>query len=318
MKKYLLFIGLLFIVFSCSKKSYYQSPKQSTKDNCFSVYSNDELKISIDYDVLEDTFMTNRFSKSSLILAEIYGVSEDIKAYKRLDEKIKAGNMNDRILLHKSYYQNEIDKRLQLASFENDGLLSSIHCEQLRLARILNDLTALNNKKQTRLSNAAIIVGTLSTVLVAGILISKDEGLNDSDAKDWIGIAGAVAGTYLAVKSSRQDATVEVDHHKNIIRSVYAKTNQQKLFSSTIWYMLTDENIVDGNGRTGIEIIKDNWKPFEEQFTEEEKMERLRVLLLPSGIYNQELLRLRIDMLGEIENGVEAMNKALSKLNREL
>lgn len=314
--KYFIFIIIIFCLLSCNKRSYLIL-KESEQDICYKKYTQD-YQIDTVNAFLEDSFLLKRFSKSSLILANTYSMIDEIRAYKKIQKRLLSGKNDDKTILYKVYYENEIDQKMDQASFELQGLSSSIRCEILRLSKIASDLQNSNNKTQTNITNAAILVGTLSSVLVAGILISKDEALNNSDAKDWIGVAGGVIATYLAIKSSRTTKKIAVSHKRNIIKTVWGKSNSQDLFYPTLWYLMNSNETNGSEDGSSLDHISRNWESLVDETNEIDDKAVFNTLLNTGGVYDSELLKLRINLLLEIENGVDILYQSFFLLNQEL
>ncbi|MBB6461833.1 hypothetical protein [Flammeovirga kamogawensis] len=318
--KLLLFVLFLTQFISCKSNRSILAIAEQSKDNCFQVNEDGKVIHNMN-DVLEDTFLTNRFSENSLVIAHAYGIVEDIRAYKEIEQKIELSGINNELLLQKVYYENRIDKRLDFADYDIQDITNRINCETLRLFRIHSDLVDRDNKRQSKYTNAAIIVGTVSTLVIAGVLFSKNETLNDSDFKDWVGVLGGVAAAYLAVKSAKTKQKVLLNHELNMIKSIWDKSNDQGLFSNAVWYLLNSQYFLDPEEREStmiINLITNQWKLKKQELHLEGDVSTIGILLEKEGLYDAEMIQVRISLLSEIENGIDKLHSSLFKLTQEV
>ena len=138
-----------------------------------------------------DSILTDNYSFNSLVIANAYGLIDDLT----LLEKLKIKNLNhghfDSIRIAILEKERQIDTILDMAFLELESYESFIECNILNLVRIRNLLTDANSKIRSNYTNAAVIVGLASAALVGGIILFSNDDLKEGDALEWIGIGGS-------------------------------------------------------------------------------------------------------------------------------
>ena len=310
-------MGLILTCFSCASL---QSPVNTEPfdASCPRVIDS-QTHNSLPMDSLEsDTFLSSRYSLSSLTVANAYGVLDELRELETLREKRDGLDHDDRMLIEILFKEKKIDDVLDIARAELETLTDFIDCQGLQLTKIRVHLSEENSRQDNRLTKAAIVTGAISSILVAGILLSGDSKLNDGDAKDWIGVAGGIAATYLAVSSTQVNRTVLIRHEKNLIEAIWNGKNSTGIFPSSVWHLLNQNHVLDPTDTSIREEIVNTWKTSPIMLGNEDNLAHIPALLASGGTYYESMLLLRIDMLEEIEAGIDALKYALFRLNNEM
>ncbi len=152
-----------------------------------------------------DSNLTDKYSCNSLVIANAYGLIDDLTILERLKKSEANLGSSDSVRIAILEKEKEIDKILDMAFLELESYESFIECNILNLVRLNNLLTESNNKIRNNYTNADVIVGLVSAALASGIILSSNEDLKEGDAVEWLGIGGAVVAAYLSVYSGRID-----------------------------------------------------------------------------------------------------------------
>jgi len=267
--------------------------------------------------LLADAYLTSSYSTKSIIVANAYGLINDIIELKMLKNKEIKLKFTDSIRLLTIEKEHEIDKILNLAILEIHTLQTFLSCNNLKLIRAKTDLAAINNKSRSAYTNSAIIIGVASSVLVAGAVLS-DGKLNSGDFKDWVGIAGGLVAAGLAIKSEKINKKINLSHENNAIAAIWNGTNDEGVFTDNTWYLLNQPSLVNTSELSLRELIIRNWETSKGILLEEDHLKYVQTIIGSGDEYTEEMIQLRIDMLEEVKQSIEEISRLLSLLIYEI
>jgi hypothetical protein len=265
-----------------------------------------------------DTTLTDKYSSNSLVIANAYGLIDDLTLLEKLKESKVNSEPADSLRVAILEKEKEIDKILDMAFLELESYESFIECNILNLVRLRNMLTDANSKIKSHYTNAAIIIGVVSAAMVGGIILSSNEDLKEGDAVEWIGIGGAVVAAYLAVYSERIDKRVDLKLNKNLIYPIWTGVHNNAVFSDRYWYLLNQNHFSDSVDMTVREYIVNTWEASSGLLGSEKHRSFLPILLADKAAYSEEQLMLRIDLLEELKVGIDHFSRSLYVLNFEI
>jgi hypothetical protein len=265
-----------------------------------------------------DPMLTEKYSYNSLIIANAYGLIDDLTVLEKLKISKNSSGSSDSMRIAILEKEKEIDKILDMAFLELESYESFIECNILNLVRLNNLLTESNNKMRSNYTNAAIIVGLASAALVGGIILSSNDDLQEGDAVEWIGIGGAVVAACLAVYSERIDKRVDLKLNKNLIKPIWTGKHDGAVFSDRYWYLLNHDHFSDSVNMTIREFILNTWEGSDGLLGSDKNRSYLPILLADEAAYTEEQLMLRIDLLEELKIGIDHFSRSLYVLNFEI
>ncbi|MDX5585963.1 MAG: hypothetical protein QNK20_13805 [Aureibaculum sp.] len=266
--------------------------------------------------LMVDTLLTSTYSKKSIVVANAYGLISDIRELQTLNNNKFKLKSNDSLRLKILEKNREIDKTLYLAALEIKTLQTFLNCNNLKLIKTKTDLAAANNKTRNTYTNAALITGLVSSVLVAGAVIDDGE-LNEGSFKDWVGITGGLVAAGLAVISVKVDKKVNLSHEHNAIAAIWNGNNDHGVFTDNTWYLLNQPSLVDSSERSMRELILHAWKTSNSMLQDEDHAEHTPIIIGNGGKYTEEMIQLRMNMLEEVKQKIEDIARLLSLLTYE-
>lgn len=266
--------------------------------------------------LLADTFLTSSYSVQSIVVANAYGLVDDIRDLKTLKITETQLKSNDTIRLATLEKAIEIDKTMNLATLEIQTLQTFLNCNNRKLIQAKTDLAQLNNETRSAYTNSAIIIGVAASVLVAAAVIS-DGQLNSGSFKDWVGIAGGVVAAGLAIKSEGVNNKIGLSHSNNAIAAIWNGTNDQGVFTDNTWYLLNQPYLIDSSEFSIRESIIQTWKTSKSMLQEEDHMNYIPIIMGNGGEYTEEMIQLRMDMLEEVKHSIVEVSRLLSLLTYE-
>ncbi len=267
--------------------------------------------------LLADTLLTSSYSTKSIVVANAYGLVDDIGELIALKNKEIQQKSMDSIRLVAIEKSREIDKTLNLATLEIQTLQTFLSCNNLKLIRAKTDLAAINNKTRSAYTNSAVIIGVASSILVASAVLSDGE-LNNGSFKDWVGVVGGLVAAGLAVKSERINKEVRLSHAHNAIAAIWNGNNDQSIFTDNTWYLLNQPYLAYSSELSMRDQILTTWNTSESMLKEEDNIEYLPVLLGNGGEYTEDMIQLRMDMLEELKHNIEEISRLLSMVTFEV
>lgn len=267
-------------------------------------------------ELLADTFLTSSYSSQSIVVANAYGLVDDFRDLKTMGNIEDTLSSKDTIRLARLEKVIEIEKTMNLAKLEIKTLETFLNCNNLKLMRAKSDLEQLNNKTRSAYTNSAIGIGVVSSGLVAAAVISDGE-LNSGSFKDWVGIAGALIATGLAIKSERVNKKIGLSHSHNAIAAIWNGKNDQGIFTENVWYLLNEPYLIDSSELSIRYSIIETWNTSKSMLQDEDHLKYMPIILGDKAEYTEEMIQLRMDMMEEIKHSIVEVSRLLSLLTYE-
>ncbi len=303
-------------LFSC--KSHQKTINSSPYEyDCIDILDIKDPQILPIDEVFGDTLLNSRYSKRSLTIANAFGLVNEVRKYEALRKRAKKLGYPDSLKIELLTRENDFDDALDNGMIELISVGNRIDCAILNLEKVKTEVQKSNLKSQSSLTNAAVIVGGAASVFVAGILVAENNGIEPGRAIDWIGVAGGLAAVYLAARSTKVDKKVMVKPNRNVIEAIESGRASQGDFPTSTWYLLNQGYLIDSTDLTIRERILDTWHDSKSMLGSEKNMEYYPVLLQGEGIYTEEMLELRIDLLETVGVGIDAILRSIHEINSE-
>ena len=265
--------------------------------------------------IRHDTMLLTKYTIVDLQLANAFGLIDQLRKYELLKQRISEEGDNQQLLMELLVVTNSLNEITDIAALEIQNMTDFIECTNLKIGKFKAMVSKANQRSQNKLSTGAIIVGAAASVLTAGVLVSNDDDLKSGSLFDWLAVASGVATAYLAIRSNRVNKKVQLDPGKNLIKAIWTQNNNEHLFPATTWYLLNQKIEVDDKITTLREIIIYEWQSAENMLADPKHKEYLPTLLADKGIYNEEMIDLRMDMMESISIGLDQINRALYLFN---
>jgi hypothetical protein len=307
---------LILVSTSCGSSRKFIGGGKTYSYRCPSIvsYLNPEI-LDVSF-VKNDSVLLSKYSYKSLEVANAFGLLEDLRVYENLRKSIRSeGRIAPEIFDEFANSYNRLNEGMNLAALEVKSIQDMLDCTILKLRKTKVQVSTSNLRKQNSLSNWAIGVGSATTVLTAGILISENDQLIGSTAFDWMAVAGGVLTGYLAFQSSRVNKKVNLNPENNFINVIWTGNNDADLFPISSWYLMNLDIEVNEEQTTLREIILKEWNDSEAMLAKEENKLSLPILLADEGTYTEEMIDLRIEMLEAIGLGVDQLNRSIYLFN---
>ncbi len=267
--------------------------------------------------VFADSVLTSRYSRASLIAGNAFGLINQVREYEHLRERAKRQDFDDNLRFKLIEIEDDIDETLDLGMLELISVGNRIDCAILQLEKLKSELNRANLKSQNSLTNAAVIVGGATTVLVAGILVAENEGFEPGNAIDWIGVAGGVAAVYLALRSTKVDKRALLAPTRNVVASFENQDRVAGDFPASTWYLLNSAYLIDSTEVSIREKVLENWYSSKTMLNSEEHMNYYPVLLEGEGVYTEGMIELRINLLEAVGVGIDLILRSMYQINLE-
>ena len=298
--------AITFVVCLSSCKSYKLITYES--DYCEPpIYANiveKPIEFNSDSILVPDHKWKTQFTKQNVLLAHALNLDKELEQLTEL--KDEHSNIKDSILYLAT--QQKIEQKVRDALVEIDALVGELDCEGERCDQLKELLEGMNSKRDNKLTVASIVIGALSAV--ADACISND-GWNKGVA---IGAGVIGAGLGWATLSPKGKRLI-LKHKRNHLRAVWEEKNSNE-FPPIVWYMLNETKFTNTQQSTMLRNIRKRWLTF--TFEDDIKEANKSVLFKSEGVYTEDLLETRSQIVGQLKATTQTLNQNFSSLLKEI
>ena len=301
-----IFYAITFVVCLSSCKSYKLITYES--DYCEPpIYANiveKPIEFNSDSILVPDHKWKTQFTKQNVLLAHALNLDKELEQLTELRDE--HSNIKDSVLYLAA--QQKIEQKVRDALVEIDALVGELDCEGERCDQLKELLEGMNSKRNNKLTVASIVIGALSAV--ADACISND-GWNKGVA---IGAGVIGAGLGWATLSPKGKRLI-LKHKRNHLRAIWEEKNSNG-FPPIVWYMLNETKFTNTQQSTMLRNIRKRWLTFtfEDDITEANKS----VLFKSEGVYTEDLLETRSQIVGQLKATTQTLNQNFSSLLKEI
>ncbi|MGY2133523.1 hypothetical protein ACW9KT_14940 [Hymenobacter sp. HD11105] len=259
--------------------------------------------------LLRDSVLTKRFSQRSLLLANAAGVLPQLKELVHMEQATLAGNARSE---RYQAQQQRILTRLLLLSTTIASVAAELDCEGERADQAASYLTQRANRYEQRLTVLSIAVGAASGVATT-VLESRT-------GQYVFGIGGGLITAALGVLTLTSNPTVQFMHPRNLLTNIWQETPQSATYPPSVWYVLTEPAFTNQAQSSLAHNARRRWENYGqlERPDSREGREQQELLFGGGGHYDADALRLRADMLNELQASVRLINQDLRGLLQDL
>ena len=298
--------AITFVVCLSSCKSYKLITYES--DYCEPpIYANiveKPIEFNSDSILVPDHKWKTQFTKQNVLLAHALNLDKELEQLTEL--KDEHSNIKDSVLYLAT--QQKIEQKVLDALVEIDALVGELDCEGERCDQLKELLEGMNSKRDNKLTVASIVIGALSAV--ADACISND-GWNKGVA---IGAGVIGAGLGWATLSPKGKRLI-LKHKRNHLRAVWEEKNSNE-FPPIVWYMLNETKFTNTQQSTMLRNIRNRWLIF--TFEDDIKEANKSVLFKSEGVYTEDLLETRSQIVGQLKATTQTLNQNFSSLLKEI
>ena len=301
-----IFYAITFVVCLSSCKSYKLITYES--DYCEPpIYANTVEKLiefNSDSILVPDHKWKTQFTKQNILLAHALNLDKELEQLTELRDE--HSNIKDSVLYLAA--QQKIEQKVRDALVEIDALVGELDCEGERCDQLKELLEGMNSKRNNKLTVASIVIGALSAV--ADACISND-GWNKGVA---IGAGVIGAGLGWATLSPKGKRLI-LKHKRNHLRAIWEEKNSNG-FPPIVWYMLNETKFTNTQQSTMLRNIRKRWQTF--TFEDDIKEANKSVLFKSEGVYTEDLLETRSQIVGQLKATTQTLNQNFSSLLKEI
>lgn len=301
-----IFYAITFVVCLSSCKSYKLITYES--DYCEPpIYANiveKPIKFNSDSILVPDHKWKTQFTKQNVLLAHALNLDKELEQLTELRDE--HSNIKDSVLYLAA--QQKIEQKVRDALVEIDALVGELDCEGERCDQLKELLEGMNSKRDNKLTVASIVIGALSAV--ADACISND-GWNKGVA---IGAGVIGAGLGWATLSPKGKRLI-LKHKRNHLRAIWEEKNSNG-FPPIVWYMLNETKFTNTQQSTMLRNIRKRWLTF--TFEDDIKEANKSVLFKSEGVYTEDLLETRSQIVGQLKATTQTLNQNFSSLLKEI
>lgn len=209
--------------------------------------------------------------------------------------------------------KDQIQQQLLLFRTEIDGLVAELDCQGERLDQLSDYLADLNDRRETNLTVASVIVGAVTTVIAALVVPTPTE--------DIIAVSGGLLSAGLgAMTIKSKGKMLEFYHERNLLEDIWFPSKKSVLYPASIWYVLNNKDFSNSRTSTLAESIKKRWLEFE--FNKGISPEEENLIFRKGGIYDAETLHKRATMINQLQSTIRSINQDLdgfiAKMDKQL
>ena len=301
-----IFYASTFVVCLSSCKSYKLITYES--DYCEPpIYANTvekPIEFNSDSILVPDHKWKTQFTKQNILLAHALNLDKELEQLTELRDE--HSNIKDSVLYLAA--QQKIEQKVRDALVEIDALVGELDCEGERCDQLKELLEGMNSKRNNKLTVASIVIGALSAV--ADACISND-GWNKGVA---IGAGVIGAGLGWATLSPKGKRLI-LKHKRNHLRAIWEEKNSNG-FPPIVWYMLNETKFTNTQQSTMLRNIRKRWLTF--TFEDDIKEANKSVLFKSEGVYTEDLLETRSQIVGQLKATTQTLNQNFSSLLKEI
>ena len=301
-----IFYAITFVVCLSSCKSYKLITYES--DYCEPpIYANTvekPIEFNSDSILVPDHKWKTQFTKQNILLAHALNLDKELEQLTELRDE--HSNIKDSVLYLAA--QQKIEQKVRDALVEIDALVGELDCEGERCDQLKELLEGMNSKRNNKLTVASIVIGALSAV--ADACISND-GWNKGVA---IGAGVIGAGLGWATLSPKGKRLI-LKHKRNHLRAIWEEKNSNG-FPPIVWYMLNETKFTNTQQSTMLRNIRKRWLTF--TFEYDIKEANKSVLFKSEGVYTEDLLETRSQIVGQLKATTQTLNQNFSSLLKEI
>ncbi|MCH7410933.1 hypothetical protein MM239_16105 [Belliella sp. DSM 111904] len=289
-------IGKLFLIIvifgtSCASKKIIDAPT-SFQGECLQGLSFEESREEFEIEELkaEKPWM-DKLDDKSIDMAIALNLVDELESY--LNGELSETKKLD-LKMH-------ILSRVMRMDLEINALMSAIDCEEEKAEQLATFLDRSLRKRERNLTVAAIVIG--ATVGVSqGVSVAANDEVGDW--LDYFGILGGLTEVILGITILRMENNVDIEHPKNVLRDVYEGDSRPSYFPPSVWYYFNSERNNEENVSLKNQLIK-RWEAYNLNYS------GMSVMLDDGGIYTSDLLKIRSEMLDQVESQIALINKDL-------
>jgi hypothetical protein len=249
-----------------------------------------------------------RYSRRNLLSANAVGILPALQKMVTLQSGEHQGSDVARELAVLRQQQLVLT-RIVLASSTISSLAAELDCEGERADQMASQLANLDDIRTQRLNVLSITVGALS-----GIATTVGESRR---TQNIAGVGGGLLGSGLGLLTLWQSGhTEEFQHPRNLLTDVWNGNPASSIWPPSVWYMLT-HSVFSNFGQTSIaNNTRERWKKQGrfENLDASGNVELTALLFGLGGTYSADQLKLRADMLNELQSSVRLLNQELQGL----
>ena len=301
-----IFYAITFVVCLSSCKSY----KLITYESNYCeppIYANTvekPIEFNSDSILVPDHKWKSQFTKQNILLAHALNLNKELEQLTELKDEHSI--IKDSILYLAT--QQKIEQKVLNALVEIDALVAEFDCEGERCDQLKEMLEGINSKKNNALTVGSIVVGAISAI--AGACISNDAWNKDIT----IGTGVLAAGLGWATLSPKGKRLI-LKHKRNHLRAIWEEKNSYE-FPPIVWYMLNETRFTNSQQSTMLRNIRKRWLTF--TFEDDIKGANKSVLFKSEGVYTEDLLETRSQIVGQLKATTQLLNQNFSSLLKEI
>lgn len=309
---------LLLMISSCGSSKSSQLRVNLEDSNCnrnvLSEYSEDELPKPI-HEIKLSEELSENFTFKSLNVAHAIGILEMLEKFLVVKQQHnKEKNVENRLAFLE--IKQDLNQRINISSLEISAVISEIDCEEERTDQIANYLKMKEDKAETNLTVAAIIVGATGAVIAGSMLASGNTGTAPELVGIGTGLTEATLGLLILLKKRK----VDFRHKRNPLQHVWDARRTSDIFPASVWYYLT---YFDPNKPEEPSLryqVVEQWMNYGQIFDTESNKKRklIDIYFNEGGKYTSEQLFNRANMLDQVEAAISLMKQDLKTLAKEI
>ena len=262
------------------------------------------IEFNSDSILVPDHKWKSQFTKQNILLAHALNLNKELEQLTELKDEHSI--IKDSILYLAT--QQKIEQKVLNALVEIDALVAEFDCEGERCDQLKEMLEGINSKKNNALTVGSIVVGAISAI--AGACISNDAWNKDIT----IGTGVLAAGLGWATLSPKGKRLI-LKHKRNHLRAIWEEKNSYE-FPPIVWYMLNETRFTNSQQSTMLRNIRKRWLTF--TFEDDIKGANKSVLFKSEGVYTEDLLETRSQIVGQLKATTQLLNQNFSSLLKQI
>lgn len=243
-----------------------------------------------------DTVLSKSLSVHSIMMSNVTGT---LPLIKRLLTNIKDTSLEGRV--RGMQMQQQLQQEMAIARLEIESISAELDCEAERTNRIINYLNNKGSKRTNRLTVAAIITGSVTTLIP--IIIKSSRPQNAAV------ITGAGISLLIGIAALKPNPNiVKLTYERNLLSDIWYGPKQSTVFPEFIWLMLTQKEFNHDQQISVRENMKKRWMNLEfNKGSIDPETEKL--LFAHGGAFTSDDLQTRYNLLKQTQAAIMLMSK---------